>query len=167
MPFLTDPQRALLATELAKPQYAGKTDAEAVDLLNTPGQISNGSRPKVPAPLAGRRQAIISTLSVDSRGRLATSGIIPRILDHIKDNAFAEIADSLAMITGSLITVQEAAQLTNLLKQTIDDPHWVAFRSGPTPFQAIAGLGDTPINLGSHSATGTAMLVFVQEARAL
>lgn len=165
---LLSPQQVLdLKTELAKPIYQGKSNAEKLDLVNAPSQVPNPRPKKVHPDLATYQTAITNMLSPASREKLALSGYMPSMISYIKADSRAELANGLNFITGALIEPTEAANLRTLLSQTVDDPTWTEFVTGDTPFQQIAGLGDVPIvHADGHSSVGTCYLTFIEEALA-
>ena len=71
MPLTTE-QAALLKTELGKPAYSGKTDAECAALLNTPTTVEGGpatrSVPLAEIQAMGYRLGIIPRLDAALEG---------------------------------------------------------------------------------------------------
>lgn len=168
MPLLTPQQVADLRLELAKPGYAGLNKFQATDALNRPLEISNGPAPKVPIPLSTRRQDLISVISSPSVGKMTTSQLMDRVLNHIdKDDHGKFLLIVTVAAKGNTITGQESLELQRLAMQTQDDPNHQPTRIGPSAFQAIHGLGDVEItHPDGHKSLGTCTPEMIDEARA-
>jgi len=169
MPLTTE-QAALLRAELDKPEYAGKTDEEARTLLNAPTVIAGGTATRG-VPLAeiqalGYRLGITPKLEAALEGpakvlaritlNLFTSKVDPV---DVLDPAFTEMLDQLQAAT--LISSGERASIVSLSSVALPDT------LGPTPFQAIVGLGDVPLPMqdGTYNQ-GTCHAWMVTQARA-
>lgn len=167
-PILTPQQVADLRVELARTAYTGLDRLAANALLNTPLVISNGPAPKVLVPISTRQEEILSLLDPASAGKMTTSQLLDRALNHIETNSHRKFLMIVATaMKGNIISGREALEIQRLATQTQDDPSHATTRLGPTPFQAIAGLGDVEIHHPDGRITrGTCYPEFVDEARA-
>jgi len=169
MPLTTE-QAALLKTELGKPAYSGKTDAECAALLNTPTTVEGGpatrSVPLAEIQAMGYRLGIIPRLDAALEGpvkvlaritlNLFTSNVDPV---DVLDPAFGEMLGQLEAAT--LLSGEERAAIVSLSSVAVPD------ELGPSPFQAIVGLGDVPLPMADGTTNqGTCYTWMVTQARA-
>lgn len=168
MPLLTTAQASDLRTELAKPGYSGLNRLAACDAVNRPIEISNGPAPQVPLPLSTRQEEFFTVLNEVSVGKMTTSQLLVRALDHIDNNDHRKLLLVVATAKkANIISGQEALEIQRLALKTVPDPNFIATRIGPSAFQAIRGLGDVPIvHPDGHITVGTCTPEMIDEARA-
>lgn len=156
MPYLTPQQKTLLATELAKVAYSGSSDQHACDLLNTPSTITS----TVPAPFS--MASFMSLLDTTTQGNIMKLPIAGEIIAAVNAQDRSNLGLYLQFLVGQgIVNSTQQTQLGALLTATT-----TTSSIGPTPFQAISGLGNVAITDPSgRISTGTCFVEYVTEAR--
>lgn len=171
--YLTDTQRVALAQELAKPAYAGTTSLQAAELLNTPPVVAGtGYRKRVPVGTIqskvfelGLWTAIVAA-SRNSDPTVSTIGLT--VIDFFEGPHLEDVDMDRTKFREMLAAIKQLGITNDTTEAAIlalaDATHPSTF--GPTPFQAIDGLGDASIaHPDGHKTAGTCYPEFVAEAR--
>lgn len=180
MAILTPEQKATLAAELAKPEYAGLAPPQAADLLNaapaTPGQ---GTRKRVPIgtllakihelglmhPLQVKRSSMMVQAAAARAGGDATAAgtldayvaLIDTALGYFLNPHIGDVDMDKTAFRGMLAGLKQLAVLddanTAILLALADAPGVTTY--GATPFQALFGSTPFVIEAGDGQLTVT------------
>lgn len=163
MAILTPEQKATLAAELAKPEYAGLSHTEAAALLNAAPAITEAREATRPFT----RKQVLAVIGASTLGGIMTLPIAPKIIDAINGGdhqALGEYAG--ALYANQKMPLSEYQAVEAIVTATDDVTITTGY--GPTPFQAI--FGDVAFILGSGdgvmaTVSGTCLPEMVEEAR--
>lgn len=176
MPSLNSEQGAALLAKLSELGLGQATPEQATDVLNTPATIAPTSR-AVPIPIANLvayafRIGFVARLNAAMAGDDAQVAVLARSVSDLFSSRLATVDSTdpaswtafQAMLqtlqAASLLSPQEISAILAMGSES------VAGGFGPTPFQSIAGLGDTPIvNPDGSISVGTCHPEYVTEAR--
>lgn len=165
MAILTPEQKATLAAELAKPEYAGLSHTEAAALLNTAPAITETRQ--VPRPFT--RQQALAVLSPTTLGAIMLLPIATRIIDAMNNSdhqALGEYAGALA--ANSKMQPAEYQAVMEIVAATDDVIVVVGYE--PTPFQMLFGSTSFAIETGegplaiTNTVSGTCLPEMAEEA---
>ena len=141
---MTDEQKAVLAAEIAKAEYKGKTPREIARMLNKWPQVSNPlPAPKVPAPFEAKDvTSMIVAVSKEANVRLVSI---------LAEQNHGELRDF-----GKLCGVD----LSAVADKVIPDPNWPAMVRGDSK---TVELGLTPLEWGGMTFTNSVPRGAVEE----
>lgn len=144
MQILAPDDIATLKTELAKSQYQGLSDLDALNALYTPTSVPNPApQGQVPKPFGP--DDILGSVSFSSLGKIRTETTLP--LSELNRSIMAQDrvtvakASQLYLVWGD-ITQAEHDAIAAVLAATIADPAWPATLAiGPSPADTLFGVG--------------------------
>lgn len=162
MPILTPEQKATLAAELAKPEYAGLTPQAAADLLNAAPAITETRQ--VPRPFT--RQQVLAVLSPTTLGAIMLLPIATRIIDAMNNSDHQALGEYTgALYANQKMTLSEYQGVQAIVTATDDVVVVVGYE--PTPFQSL--FPNTPFVIPldggiTNTASGTCLPGMIEEA---
>lgn len=142
---MTDEQKAILAGEIAKPEYEGKTFREIARMLNAWPDVPNPEPvPKIPAPFEAEDITVaIGAISKEANVRLVS---ILAGQDHDELRDFGKLC---------------GLDLSAIADRTIADPNWPATIRGDSK---TVELDLTPLEWGGMTFTNSVPRGAVEEA---
>lgn len=165
MLILSPEHKAALAAELAKPEYAGLSPAEAAKALNVAPAVTETRQ--VPRPFT--RQQVLAVLSAETLGGIMMLPIAPKIIDAINGGDHQALGEYVgALYANGKMTQTEYQGVAAIVTATDDVTETTGHE--PTPFQAIFGgtrftipSGEGPLSV-TVTVSGTCLPEMVEEA---